>query len=326
MYSEIQQDPSWMPVNCTTNDDRTLIEWRHVGDTRFDAPFFEDSYRQLRITGGTSRDIRHLPLESLTECPPFADSLPPSGFIYHLSRCGSTLASQMLATSASRIVISEASPIDAAIRAEAHGVAPTDEVRSTWIRRIIEALGRPRFPGERQYFVKFDSWSIRHLDRIRAAFPRVPWILLYREPGRILRSQTRMPGMHMVPGILDPELFGINRHALFDMSMEQYAVAVLRALFTAAVHHYQPGQARLLNYADLPDAFIEQCVTLFKIESDTETLEKMKARVTFDAKTPGLHFQKPGAPSKLPEAFAPLVKRELSPLYQRLETLRTADM
>ena len=54
----------------------------------------------------------------------------PSGFIFHMSRCGSTVISQMLAALAEHVVVSEAGPIDALARgppARAAGAASSSE-------------------------------------------------------------------------------------------------------------------------------------------------------------------------------------------------------
>ena len=47
-------------------------------------------------------------IEALSELPP---GVPIAGFIFHMSRCGSTLLSQALAAFESNIVVSEAAPL-----------------------------------------------------------------------------------------------------------------------------------------------------------------------------------------------------------------------
>ena len=51
--------------------------------------------------------------------PSLRDSLRPDGLIFHMSRCGSTLVSQMIAALPNMVAISEARPLDASDRAGA---------------------------------------------------------------------------------------------------------------------------------------------------------------------------------------------------------------
>src|SRR2546430_2644461 len=128
----------------------------------------------------------------------------PSGFIFHMSRCGSTLLTQMLAALAHNIVISEASPIDAVVRAPHVRPALSDDQHALWLRWMIGALGQPRSGNERHYFIKLDCWHTLALPLFRRAFPDVPWGFLYRDPVEVLVSQLRMPGPQIIPRMLGP--------------------------------------------------------------------------------------------------------------------------
>jgi hypothetical protein len=75
--------------------------------------------------------------------------LPPTGFIFHMSRCGSTLVSQMLASIPDNVVISEAGPIDAVVQAQATLPDLDHDRHAEWLRGVIGALGQPRTGGER---------------------------------------------------------------------------------------------------------------------------------------------------------------------------------
>ena len=48
------------------------------------------------------------------------------------------------------------------------------------------------------------------LGTVRRAFPDVPWVFLFREPVQVLASHLRQRGAHMVPGAIDPALFGLD--------------------------------------------------------------------------------------------------------------------
>ena len=98
--------------------------------------------------------------------------IAPSGFIFHMSRCGSTLVAQMLAALPDSVVISEAAPIDAVVqlgrgllgRRCGAGAASHD-------RRLRPPARRPT---RSTYFVKLDCWHTLALPLFRRAFPLCP--------------------------------------------------------------------------------------------------------------------------------------------------------
>src|SRR6266542_3419017 len=82
--------------------------------------------------------------------------LSPSGFIFHMSRCGSTLISQMLAALPQNIVISEAGPIDSLLRTNFHDPSFADDRRPIWFAWVVSALGQRRSGQEQHFFIKFN--------------------------------------------------------------------------------------------------------------------------------------------------------------------------
>src|SRR5206468_1319466 len=82
------------------------------------------------------------PIDKLAEWLQEHPGLRPNGFIFHVSRCGSTLVSQMLAALAQNVVISEAPPIDAVVRACHVRPDLSLDQHAQWLRWMIEALGQ----------------------------------------------------------------------------------------------------------------------------------------------------------------------------------------
>lgn len=143
--------------------------------------------------------FRHqLPLDSLLEWQARSPGLAPSRFIYHMSRCGSTLVSQMLAALPEHIVLSEPPPIGTILDLNQRGAS--DEERISWMRAWMSAMGQPT-NGEQRLFVKLDSWQTVDLPLLRRAFPDTPWIFLYRNPVEVMVSSMKTTGMQIVPGL-----------------------------------------------------------------------------------------------------------------------------
>jgi gluconate kinase len=240
-----------------------------------------------------------------------------------MSRCGSTLTGQMLAALPQNIVISEAPLIDTVLRANLHDPRITQEQRATWLRGLMSALGQVRNPGERHLFIKFDSWSILDLPVIRQAFPDTPWVFLYRDPVEVMVSLLRQRGGHTLPGVLDPQVLGLDLMTAQQMPAEEYCARVLGSICEAAVRYHQPAIAQPLNYRNLPGAVWERLAGHFGVTFSPEEIERMNTVARFDAKHAGLPFEQDGAAKQqlaTGEIHA-VVERFVRPWVDRLEML-----
>ncbi len=51
-------------------------------------------------------------------------------------------------------------------------------------------------------------------EKARKLYPQTPFILLYRQPGEVIRSQQKRRGMQSIPGLLEPEIFGFTKNEI----------------------------------------------------------------------------------------------------------------
>jgi hypothetical protein len=293
----VQANPpgtGWTPTCVLVAEQEPIVHWLWTGETRFTEPFFEDTIRRCARPPFAALFRRSAPLELNP------DLSAPSGFIFHMSRCGSTLVSQMLASSSRVAMISEAPPIDEVVRTE----------NVEWLRWIVSALSRCRAPGQEHCFVKLDAWHIHSLPLIRQAFPDTPWIFLYRDPLEVAVSQLRSPGMFML--CEDPSL-----------GREGWCVHVFEGILRAAGAAAGDPMGLFVNYRHLPEAVLGEICTHFGIAFTAEEREQALEAAKIDAKCPGLSFQG-DSQEKRAEAsprLRELVAERLSPLYGALEAL-----
>jgi hypothetical protein len=310
----------WVPIEVSFEDAVPFAEWAYFGAARLTHPFFEDSVRVCMRNPFSRLFSRRTPLEIVKtlECedPPLA----PAGFIFHMSRCGSTLVSQMLAALEHNLVISEASPIDDVVRAGQVRPDLGEDEQARWLAAMVGALGQPR-AGERRLFVKLDCWHTLALPLFRRAFPDVPWVFLYRDPVEVMVSQRKMPGMQMIPGALGPELFGIAPS--YDRP-DDYCARVLARICEPIVQQHGQGGALLVNYRELPEAVWTRILPHFGVAASEEDRTTMAAAARYDAKTPSFEFT-PDAEAKQRAATAATraaAGERLDDIYGRLEALR----
>ena len=119
----------WVPIRLFWQGPEPMVEWCYLGRQRFTHPFF-DSTIQLALQSPFNSLFRHhTTMATLADWFQRSPGMKPSGFVFHMSRCGSTVVSQMLASMPENVVISEAGPIDALARA--HLRAPGTSLRAT---------------------------------------------------------------------------------------------------------------------------------------------------------------------------------------------------
>jgi hypothetical protein len=313
----------WLPIRASWQGGELYAHWAYFGERRLRDPFFEGDVRRC-LFEPFNRLFRYVtPIGTLAAWLKTRPHLEPSGFIFHMSRCGSTLVSQMLAALPSNIVVSEASPIDTAVQAGRWRPDLSEERQARWLSSIVGALGQKRSAGERRYFVKLDCWHTLALPLFRRAFPDVPWVFLYRDPVEVLVSQLRMPGTQMLPGGVGPNLYGIER-SYGPGTAEDYYARVLAKVTEPAVAHYAAGGGLLVNYRQLPDAIFTAILPHFGVECGEPDRTAMTEAARYDAKTPGFAFE-PDSNAKQ-QAATPAARaaadRWLGELYRRLEALR----
>jgi hypothetical protein len=295
----------WLPVAIQIQHGRPFAEWVYFGSRPFTEPFFENTVRAA-LQNPFARAFRHR--APLRERP----GMTPAGFIFHMSRCGSTLISQTLASLPRAIMISEASPIDSAVRAN----------NVEWLRWTFQALGQRR-REESHYFVKLDAWHIHNLPSFREAFPDTPWIFVYRDPVEVLISQVRKPGMLALPGALDPEALAMSLTDMTSLGREEWCARVLAGFCSSAMAFQDDPQALFIDYRELPGAVWGAIAKHFSLAFSSEDLSRMHRAANLDAKSP-THTFRPDSNRKQREATADireLAANWLNPLYSELQTL-----
>ena len=312
----------WMPIAFHWFEtDHPVVEWCYMGSDRFTDSFFEDTVRR-RMRVPFSRLVRHrTSIEFLGEVCMKSSVIEPTGFIFHMSRCGSTLVAQMLAGLSSNIVISEAPPVSSIIRAPVSGGE-----RRRWLRWMINAFGRRRRNTDRNYFLKFDSWNILDLDLIRSAFPEVPWIFLYRNPVEVIVSHMRQRGLQMVPGGSMASLLpDVTLTQALEMPAEEYCAKILARFCNRAVENVSDKNALLVNYDQLPEAVTSIIAEHFGVNFSPNDMRQMNDLARFNAKTPQMNFE-PDSDRKRTEASEAARRAAaiwLDPIYEQLENMRS---
>ncbi len=315
----------WLPIRASWQAGELYAHWAYFGARRLRQPFFEGDVRWC-LAQPFNRLFRYVTaVEKLAAWLAERPHLQPSGFIFHMSRCGSTLVSQMLAAVESNIVVAEASPIDGVVQAHVWTPDLGDERQHRWLRSIVGALGQRRCGDERHYFIKLDCWHSVALPLFRRAFPDVPWIFLYRDPVEVMVSQLRLPGSQMLPPGVGPNFHRIER-SYGPGTAEDYYAQVLAKICEPVVAHFGQGGGLLVDYRELPEAVFSKILPHCGVALGGAERAAMTDAARFDAKMPGFAFAPDSAAKQ--QAASPAARaaaeRWLGDLYRRLEAMRAA--
>mmetsp|Transcript_11812 Transcript_11812/g.15432 ORF Transcript_11812/g.15432 Transcript_11812/m.15432 type:complete len:415 (+) Transcript_11812:154-1398(+) len=196
--------------------------------------------------------------------------LRPTGFIFHMSRVGSTLAANMLGVDSEKLVYSESHPPLEAIKLCTKCM---EDQKVDLLQTIISLMGRSN--QHKYLFFKFQSVATFHLPLFQTAFPETPWIFIFRDPVEVLISHFQPfaqfrksmvtvtnthPGPKCARGISNPPdevLAQLNKFPSTGITKVDYCAAHVAALCSAA---YQAlvspnNHGKAVEYQNLTDLF-----------------------------------------------------------------------
>lgn len=193
----IRATPGMVPVAIdpeTETGGAGKVLWADIGDHPFREWQFMFTIEALAKQGKIG-DAFTTGFDILLDDRILADPITPSGFMFHISRCGSTLTAKALARSPRHVVINQGGPLQrgfwAAITKDFSQPAEPSAENLHMFRNLVLAMARRRSPDQLYSFVKFISWNTLYMDFAMQAFPAVPALFLYRNPVEVIASVLR---------------------------------------------------------------------------------------------------------------------------------------
>jgi hypothetical protein len=303
----------WIPIRLNLNQTSQSVAWLDLGQTSFTDPF-----ASLTICRSWQDQNRPQPmwtkLDVLTALKNISPGLKPKGFIFNVSKCGSTLLSRMLSSLPHNLVISEKETIEQAVRAKDFTTGSdifSESFRSELLQSVVNALGQPRLGIEKNYIIRFQPTNLElELPFIKKTFPDVPWIFLYREPVEVIVSnlidgyysrnslqsnhclirqnltssaitliQMSQQSFNMAKEMLD---FSASDFA--QMSTEEFQARGLGIIFKMVVQQMDRN-ALAINYSQLlSETCLRKVLDFFQIEVSNAEIATMTSQLSFYSK------------------------------------------
>ncbi|HEV8169191.1 MAG TPA: hypothetical protein VGP59_07580 [Pyrinomonadaceae bacterium] len=261
----------WLPVDAVVIDGRPGLWWMEMADVRLDEPFFQQTVDRAKQD---KRAELFTEFDVLLQLEKTLESVPPTGFIFHSSRCGSTLVANACRAITNSIVLSEAPAIDKLITrffTDAAEGGVKESVYSVFLRGVVHALGQRRSGSEQHLFIKFACTSFAQIDRITRIWPHVPWIFLYRDPVETVVSNIADPPTWLLDDDLRvlASIIGVTPAEVAAMSLAERCARSIGSLYARAVA-LANDNSMLLNYNQLS---ISSVLEFFNVSPSPQELE-----------------------------------------------------
>lgn len=247
------------------------------------------------------------------------EEVAPTAIIFHISRCGSTLISQLLGTMEENISLAEVPFFDDILRLPYKNNDYREQAIETLLKASLKFYGQVRNGKERHLFIKTDSWHILFYKQLRRLYPDVPFILLYRRPDEVLNSHTKLWGVQAVPGLIEPELFGFKHKEIANLSLDEYTVKVLESYLKMYLEVTENDKLSLLvSYSEGIIPIMNKIARFSNITISEADLQKMQERSGYHSKHPGKVFSQ-DQPKDMPDFLSKAFK-----LYNAVEAKRVS--
>ncbi|CAM9674518.1 unnamed protein product [Scytosiphon promiscuus] len=265
---DVQDGYLWIPVSVNKFDHSTtdpLVKMCQVNYAKYSAaPWLLPMGGLLSINSGCAdikaETVQIVRMSTLKRI--LAESkvpvTPPTGFIFHETRCGSTLVANMLASVQTNVMWSESTGpwkvMHTCPKCSRDQIVP-------WLKIIMDAMSRSA--RHNHFYFKFQSSE--DIEAVTTAFPNVPWIFIFREPVEVMMSRLGaqrigMEGMEKeVAARVEKGMKPVKSTPKKGVKAKEATTAEqLSGLCKKAINAFEanPGKGMMVEYPHLPDGIV----------------------------------------------------------------------
>jgi hypothetical protein len=307
---------NFLPIDISNYTPPLGMKWLNIEDDPFDGPFFDEN-TEAYVNKHTPNVIE-TSLSEVIATSQIVDCVSNKAFIFHMSRCGSTLLCNMFKQINKTIVHSE--PWAPVHLCELYTDANREYIDLAF-RASVEMLGRRRFPYQENMVIKWFSGLTHHLPAVNRAFPDVPRIYLYRDPVEVLMSNLQDADQGW---IYNPTLTRQTRQQTLEENTPLENCAYALAYKSQAFIDNYDERSLIVNYNQIGRELLELLVRHFKFDLSPAEIDQMiKARechskninVKFAADTK--EKQRNASPK-----LRSVAERIMGPVHEQLEKMK----
>ena len=310
---------NWIPFRLNFYENELHCRWLYVADKKYTEPFFHQTTAQCKRLEENRKPFHAVStLEGIIDFSENITSLAPTAFIFHVSRCGSTLLAQLLSLDEHNIVLAEPPIFDEVLREIAFQKPKISKEKiEDSLKAVVKFLGQKRTGNEQNYFIKLDSWHIFYYEKLRKLYPETPFIFSFRRPDEVIRSQVQESGMHAAPGVIQPEIFGFTLEEILKIERPIYVAKVLEKYFEKYVEIIEKDKnALFVNYAEGILTSLDKIEQFLELKIEPAIKQKMMERTQFHSKRPITVFEEKPLEDELPD-----YQRKVFAMYEKLASI-----
>lgn len=293
MTNTIQQHlTGWIPYKLLPENEQVLFSWLYTGKQAYTDPFFDETIVKCRrYTQNTGKHRSSCTAAMLEEWSMQTDHVEPTAFIFHVSRCGSTLVSQALGMEPGHISLAEVPVFDDILRLGLKDPQYNETTTGKLLKAAIRFYGAKRTGVEQKLFIKTDSWHLLFYRQLRKLYPHTPFIILYRNPAEVLHSNHVRKGIQAVYGLIEPELLGLENINDEQTHPDVYMQLVLEKYYRAIIDIFNNDQQTLLlNYNQGLVGMMQEIAAFTGMPLSAGYMEAIADRGRYNAKYPKEKF------------------------------------
>ncbi len=201
----------------------------------------------------TLGQVSYSKLEELEQILSVGPLLEPALFIFHISRCGSTLTARALSLNPANRVFNEPTVISQPLF--------WDKLPSEVQSHVFRCHGLvPESGREQRLIIKFAPFALFRLPRILELFPNVEKWFVFRDPLPVLVSNLLRKASFLDPKRTEEIAWTLGEDPadLSAMREPAFAAHILGRQAEVAARHLNEFD-RVLNYRDFPGTLIDGC-------------------------------------------------------------------
>lgn len=270
-----QHQKAEMPIDLCSKHKKLNVVSLKTNRQYYDEPFFLDSLAlkyniQLKPKDAIEskalvRSLDYSHSLNLIDHIQFSDFVSESEkapeqkklFIFHISRCGSTLITQMLSRSRKFFVVSEPPFINTVLNPKKN--FSQSELKSL-LKAGIKSISNCAPKNSELTVIKFRSWNTLFLKTIIELFPSVPWMFVHRNGAEVLASVLQDPpgwlrAQHNYSGFFAQHL-NLDENQLVSFNPPEFVARLLNSFCTIAFEN-KADNCFFVDYKSLPLSVID---------------------------------------------------------------------
>ena len=314
MNNSVTSLKGFIPFDLLNHNGVAKLYWFSADGFRMREPFYDNDIRRHLNTEGVR--IRESEMRELLQFAGNENRSIPKLLIFHMSRCGSTILTNMFRSDNRNVCVSEPEILDKIADFDTDDTKP---YISDLMYGAMSALAQNDW-GAKNLIIKFPSYSVISLKWFVSLFPRVPRIFVYRDPVEVLISNLKQPWQEW---IYDKRLTKLDEATMLQSASvaENCARALANKCWSYLAYHDR--YSLVVNYEQINKQGFKKILDFVGMDYSDSEFTSMLGAMKTNAKT-GNEFVRDSSQkqNEASDFIRSIADKILYPAYNKLESCK----